>query len=525
MTDSARRTLGLATMIMMGSVFLSRVIGYFREATIAAVAGTGVPVEAYKTAFVLPEILNHVLASGFLSVTFIPIFSRYLADGDENGGWRALSNILSVFGAVLAVLVAGAMGAASWLMPLAAPGRDDPLFVAMTVRMTRILLPAQLFFFAGGLFMAAQFARKRFLLPALSPLIYNLGIIAGGLLLGPYIGMEGFAWGALAGAAVGSFGLQIYGACKVGLRLSFCFAVRHPDLRRYVLLTLPLAVGLTMVFSVEIFSKFFGSFLEPRAIAWIDYAWRIIMMLVGFFGQAVGVASFPFLASLAAENRIEEMNRLFNDTLRYLILVVPVAVLMLVCRQEIVRILFERYAFSAHDTRMTALALAGMLTGAAAFSAQTVVNRGFYAVQNTLTPAVYGTVAVALCLPVYWFATLHFGVLGFGAAVSISAFVQVGLLFSLWNRRSGNRDGRAVYRFFARIMLLSLVMGVILTAAYKGVCLLIQPQTAAGSLAVIGVLSALFLLLAIVLARVFHVDEALYLLRRLAGVFRRNNSI
>lgn len=510
--------------MMMASVFLSRVIGYVREATIAATAGTGMPVEAYKTGFVLPEILNHVLASGFLSITFIPIFSRYLADGDEAGGWYTFSNILTVFGSLLMLLVFGALWATPFLIPLIAPGRNDPEFLAMTVRMSRILLPAQLFFFSGGLFMAVQFAKKRFFLPALSPLIYNLGIIAGGLLLGPWLGMEGFAWGALAGALAGSFGLQLAGARKAGMRFVPSFALRHPDLRRYILLTLPLAVGMTMTFSVEIFSKFFGSFLEPRAIAWIDYAWRIIMMLVGFFGQAIGVASFPFLATLAAQNRIAEMNQLFNSTLRYLALVVPVAVLMMVCRREIVQVLFERYQFSHHDTRMTALALAGMLIGAAAFSAQTVVNRGFYAIQNTLTPAVYGTLSVIACLPLYWFATRYFGVLGFGVAVSVSAFAQVGLLFSVWNRRSANRQARHVYRFFAKILLLSLFMGIVLDRVYRIVYMLIQPHSVISSLTVVTLMSLFFILLFALFSHLFKIEEVRHLSRRLAAIFKRSRT-
>lgn len=292
MSAPTLRKIGTATAIMMVSVFLSRVLGLLRESTIAALGGAGTAVDAYKAAFVLPEILNHLVAGGFLSITFIPIFARYLAAGDEAGGRRVFSVILTVFGVVLGSLILIAMGLAPQLMALLTPGRTDPEFLALAVRMTRIVLPAQLFFFAGGLMMAVQFAKERFLMPALAGLIYNLGIIVGGVALAPWLGIEGFSWGALVGAGIGNLGLQWIGAHRAGMRFSWCWQIRHPDLRRYIALTLPLMLGLTMTFSTEIFSKFFGSFLPPGGISWIDFAWKIVMMLVGFFGQAVGQASF-----------------------------------------------------------------------------------------------------------------------------------------------------------------------------------------------------------------------------------------
>jgi putative peptidoglycan lipid II flippase len=332
-------------------------------------------------------------------------------------------------------------------------------------------------------------------------------------LLAARIGVEGFAWGALGGALIGHLGLQMVGAAKRGMRFRPVFDWRHPDLRRYILLTLPLMFGLTMTFSTEIFSKFFGSFLPAGAITHIDFAWRIILMLVGFFGQAVGVAAYPFLARMAAERRTDEMNRLFNNTLRYLALVIPVSLLVFVLRHEIVRILFERYQFTAADTDATALALAGMVVGAVAFAAQTVVNRGFYAMQNTLLPALYSSVAVILSLPLYWIGLKTWGVLGIGLAISFSAMAQVLLLFMVWNRRSGNSGSRGVYRFYAKSLLISLpVTGVLMLTQYQlGQWIPTAPFL--GSLLLIALQSCVFLLLMAAATWAFNIDEA----RVLAG--------
>ncbi len=456
MEMTIHKKVGIASAIMIASVFLSRVIGLFREMVIAYVGGAGVQVDAYQVAFIIPDLLNHIVAAGFLSVTFIPIFSKYLAEGRENEGWEVVSIILTTFGAVLLGGIAICFILTPELITILAPGLDQPEQIALAVRMTRIILPAQFFFFAGGLFMAVQFAKEHFIIPALAPLIYNLSIIGGGLLLGSRLGIEGFSWGVLAGAVFGNFGIQFWSAKKLGMQLCFRFNANHPDLKKYVLLTLPLMVGLTMTFSTEFFLKFFGSFLPDGSIAALNYGFRVTLMLVGFFGQAVGVASFPFMARLVAEDKMNEMNRLLNDTLRYLSIVIPVSVLIIVLRVEIVRILFERGKFDSVATNLTAEALAFMLIGAFAFAAQTVVVRGYYAQQNTLFPALFGTVAVLFSIPAYLVGMQMMGTNGIALAISISAFFQVSLLLVIWNRRTQNKGSFIVYKAYLKMAILSI---------------------------------------------------------------------
>ena len=299
MTTKTRKKIGIATLIMMISVFLSRVIGLLREMVIAYIGGAGSEVDAYQVAFIIPEILNHILASGFLSVTFIPIFSKYLAGDREEEGWRVFSIVFTVFGTLMVILIAVFIVYAKEMIGILAPGMDNPEIKNSAIHMTRIIMPAQIFFFAGGLYAAVQFSKEKFAFPALAPLVYNIGIILGGLFLGPVMGMKGFAWGVLGGSFLGNFLLQYYGAKKAGMRFKPIFNLTHPDLKKYVLITLPLMLGLTMTFSTEIFMKFFGSFMAAGSIAGLNYAIRIMYILVGLFGQAVGVASFPFLTKLA----------------------------------------------------------------------------------------------------------------------------------------------------------------------------------------------------------------------------------
>ncbi len=515
MTSSLNKKVGFAALIMMASVLLSRVIGLLREMVIARYGGAAGEVDAYNIAFIIPEILNHVVASGFLSVTFIPIFSKYLVEHREDEGWKVFSIILSVFGTVLLLLIAIAWLLAPQLVPLFAPGIENAEILLRAIRMTRIILPAQLFFFAGGLLMAVQFAKEQFKLPALAPLIYNLGIIAGGMAFYAWLGMEGFAFGALIGAFLGNFLIQFFGASHAGMKLSFTFAPHHPDLKKYLMLTLPLMVGLTMTFSTEFFTRFFGSYLPEGGVAALNYALRIMFILVGFFGQAAGVASFPYLARLAAENKMDEMNQLLNDTLRrYIALVIPCSALLIVLRHEIIFILFQRGRFDALATARTAEALAFMSIGAFAFAAQTVVVRGYYAAQNTLFPTIIGTLAVAASLPLYWFGVHEFGNKGLALAISVSAILQVALLYALWNRRSGNRGGKKVYAFFAKIILLSAMIGVLLYLAKAHFFSALGQNTLGGNLLVCAIISLLFFAVFAGIGYLFRIREIVNVVRR-----------
>jgi putative peptidoglycan lipid II flippase len=480
---------------MMASVFLSRIIGLFREMVIAYTGGAKASVDAYQIAFVIPEILNHIVASGFLSVTFIPIFSYYLHQDREAEGWKVFSIILTVFGSVLVACIAIAEFFAPELVNIIAPGLKDPAVKAEAIYMTRIILPAQFFFFAGGMLTAVQFAKEKFTIPALAPLIYNIGIITGGVLLFSRFGMSGFSFGVLAGAFLGNFILQVWGAKRVGLKFSIWFDFNHPDLKKYILLTLPLMLGLTMTFSTEFFLKFFGSFLSEGSIASLNYSLRVMLILVAFFGQAVGVASFPFMARLAVKNKINEINNLLNNTIKYLSLVIPFSILIMVLRHEVILILFQRGKFDASATKMTSEVLIYIMIGAFAFAVQTIVARGFFAIQNTLLPAIFGTVAAIISIPLYFIGMRLMEAQGVGLAVSIAAILQVTLLYSIWNHRSRNAGSRNVYLFVLKISLISLPMGLLLEASHRVLLIYFNQMTLSGSMIICFISALIFTLI------------------------------
>jgi putative peptidoglycan lipid II flippase len=516
--DTILKKIGIASFIMMASVFASRVIGVFREMTIAGIGGLKAGVDAYQISFIIPEILNHIVASGFLSITFIPIFSHYLSSGRKEEGYRVFSIILNSFGSLLLCFILITMIWAGPFVHAFAPGIKDPQTFALAVKMTRIIIPAQFFFFCGGLLMAIQFAHEKFFIPALAPLIYNLSIILCGIFLAPVMGMEGFAWGVLIGAFLGNFAIQLLGTNKIDIRYYLTLGFNHPDLIRYIKLTLPLMLGLTMTFSTEILLKFFGSWLSEGGIAAMNYALRIMFILVGLFGQAVGVASYPFMAKLAGQGKLSELNRILNSTLKYIFLVIPFSVLFMVMSREIIVLLFQRGRFDAQATMITAAILPYFMIGAFGFSAQTIVSRGYYAVQDTLFPALFSSLCVVLSFPLIYSLMILMGPRGIALGLSVSVIIQAFVLYEFWNKKSGNSEKKGVYLFFLKIIPVSLFMGVLLFLSVFALRKIFDSMAFPGALMIAGICGIEFVILLFFAGKILKINEILVLYEK---IFRR----
>jgi putative peptidoglycan lipid II flippase len=291
------------------------------------------------------------------------------------------------------------------------------------------------------------------------------------------------------------------------MRLRLTWWWRHPDVREYLRLTLPLMVGLSMAFSTEFLFRFFGSYLPAGGIAVLNFSLRVMLILVGVFGQAVGTASFPFMARLAEEGNIAELNRLLNRTLRYLALVIPVSCLLMVLSTEVVRVLFERGRFESAATNLTAEALIYFLIGAVAFAANTVVVRGFYATRDTFTPALFGTLAVLAGLPLYLAGLALMGVPGIALAVSVSGILQAVVLYLLWNRRSGNPGQGDVFRFYLKMALLGLALIPLLAGCRRLALEVVDASGLFGSLAVTLLVGAAFLVLMLLAGHGLKISE------------------
>jgi putative peptidoglycan lipid II flippase len=437
--------MGTAALIVSGGVLISRILGQLREVIFASLLGATASTDEYVAAFTIPDFLNYLLAGGFLSITFIPIMSRYLADDDEEGGWEALSAIIRPVAIGIVGLVAIGWVAAPQVIELLFPS-FSPEQIENTIRLTRIILPAQVFFVLGALFSAVQYTKGVFTIPTLAPIIYNLGIIIGGVAFAVRTdepSPEGFIWGALIGAFIGNFALQWWGAHRLGMRLTMRIPWRHPVLREYLLIAFPLMLGQSIVVLDETFMRVFGQFVGEGAATELNYARRTMLVPVGVIAQAAAVAAYPFLARLFAEGRIHEMKNTVDTAIRYvLILSMAATALVAAMTVPIVRTLFERGEFTEQSTLGTAEALFFYALAIPVWGGLQILNRAFYARREMWTPVVVGTAATIAAVPLYVILQNTFGLQGVALASTLALTLYSGILASVWYG-DGDGPGRA----------------------------------------------------------------------------------
>ncbi|MGE5189768.1 MAG: lipid II flippase MurJ, partial [Gemmatimonadota bacterium] len=286
------------------------------------------------------------------------------------------------------------------------------------------------------------YAKNRFLVPALAPLVYNAGIIAGGLALGRAYGMDGFAWGVLGGSFVGNFAIQVHGARRAGLRFAPRIDLSDPGLKEFVRLSIPIMLGFSLVVVDEWMTRIFGSFLIAGAITWLNNARRLMQVPVGIFGQASGVASYPFLAAQAARGEKTAMWHTLSATLRWVFFVsCAAAAAVSVLSREVVLLVFKRGAFTVEDTLKTASALAVFAVAIPLWCSQAIVSRGFFALRDTWTPTLVGTGAFLLALPAYYVLAQSMGVAGLALASTAGIFVYAAALYGILMRRTIGAQG------------------------------------------------------------------------------------
>lgn len=406
------RGIQAAALLLAASNLLSRILGYGRDWLIGFQFGATGQTDVYQASFTLPDLINYLLAGGALSVSLLPRMAALYAEQDADPAAaqpdaagltradRAFSTIASSMAVAAALLIGVAWLAAEPLVGFWFSG-FAPDKVAQTAHLTRIVLPAQLFFLLGGLVQAALLARQRFSAMALTPLLYNGGIITGGLIGGQVGQIEGFSWGALVGAALGGLAVPMWSARRQ-LRFRFTWQPTDREVRQFLWIAAPLMIGVSLTTVDEWLVKRFGSSLQPGSISWLMTARRVMLVPIGLLGTAAGQAAGTYLARLHAEGQRQELSRILAGSLGAVLgLSAVLAAGLAVSSREVVAMLFQYGNFGARDADMAALALLPLCAAIPAWGAQQVLARAFYATGDTWRPMVATTVVTVAMLPVY----------------------------------------------------------------------------------------------------------------------------
>jgi len=408
---SHQHTAFSATLLLMGTVMLSRVVGYGREAYIAYAFGAGSQTDAYVAAFTLPDFLNYIVAGGAASITFISIYTRFLAEKRDADAQKTFSIIITV---MTAVLIVGTI-----LTEIFAPQfvrwfvkGFSPAQIELCVFLTRILLPAQIFFYVGGVVSAVLLSHRLFLFPAFGPLIYNVFIILGGVVGGRHFGVASLAYGAVLGSIAGPFLASAIGAARIGTGYRPSFEVTNPAFREWVRLSLPLMVGVSLVAADDWILRHYAA-SGVGDISHLNFAKRLFAVPIAVLGQATGQASLPFFARLFNEKRREEFAATVNDSVyRVAAASFLASAWMMAAALPLIDLVYRRGQFLFSDAQPTAIYFFWFSLSLVSWSAQGLYARAFYAAGDTLTPMAAATILTVASLPMYSFLFHTFGVIG-----------------------------------------------------------------------------------------------------------------
>jgi putative peptidoglycan lipid II flippase len=451
----------------MFAFILSNLIGLVRQILISRAFGTDTSIDAFYAASTYPDLIFSLVAGGALSSAFLPTFTGLLARDERAGAWKlaaAVTNLILVILIVLSIL--SAIFSLQIVKYILAPAfsRDQQL---LTASILRVLLIAPAIFGVSGLLMGILNAHQKFWLPALAPSMYWLGMIFGLIFLVPSMGVFGLAWGAVLGAGL-HLVVQIPGLLQLpSPTYHFTLGLDNPSVHEVARLMGPRLLGVAVVQLNFVVNTMIASGLTVGSLSAIKYAWQIMTMPQVVIAQAIAIAALPTFSAQAAKNQTDEMRSSLAATLRGVILLsLPATIGLILLREPIIAALFQRGEFDARSTQMVSWALLWYTAGLVGHSFVEILSRAFYALHDTKTPVIVGTMAMGLnVLFSFGFAWI-FGQIGWmphgglALANSFATALEGTLLFILMRRRLNGIEGKSVADGAMRVIVASLAMGI-----------------------------------------------------------------
>ena len=466
---SQREIVGAATIIMFAYV-LSGALGLIRQMVLAALFGADRELDAFYAALRVPETLFALIAGGALGSAFIPVFSGYLSRDDFKGAWRLASTILTLVTLIATVIAAIVFLLATPIVKNILIPSSDAQTQTLTIELMRIMLVTVVLFGISGLLMGILNSYQRFTAPALTPSMYNIGIILGTIILSGSMGIRGAAWGTVLGAML-HMAIQIPFVYRLPF-FSFkpAASLKTEGVTEVLKLMGPRLLGLGVV-QINFWVNFIlASAMGIGSIAALQTAYTLMFTILGILGQSLGTAVFPTLSTQFAKGDHEGFQRTFSGALRnVLFLSIPAGLGMAILSKPIVGILFERGEWTSVGTSATAWALLFYSIGLMGHTALEILVRTFYALHNTWTPVIIGGIVMILNIILSVIFVVIFEALGadtlargpyagLALANSLATALESTVLWILLRRRIPTLDPRPVLHTLTRTLIAGIGM-------------------------------------------------------------------
>lgn len=452
-TESPTRQIARAAGMVMAAFIISNLIGLARQILVAKAFGTGPAMDAFTAANRIPETLFNLVAGGALGSAFIPTFTGLLAQDKREKAWKLASAITNLVFLTVTVVAAIAAIFAPQVVRVLAPGViADPAQMSLTISLTRLMLPSAVIFGLSGLVMGILNSKQVFFIPALTPAMYQAGMIFGVLVLAPTMGIHGLAWGVLIGAALHLI-LQLPALLRQNGAYTLTLGLNLPHVREVARLMGPRLLGVAVVQLNFWINVRLASRQPTGSVAAITFAFALMLMPQAAIAQSIAIAALPTFAAQVAKNRLDEMRSSLAASLRGVIfLALPASAGLIILRQPITALLYQRGEFTAHSTTLVAWALLWYAAGLVGHSVVEILARAFYALHDTKTPVFVGASAMALnVLFSYAFAALFtsWGWMphgGLALANSLATALEMVVLFFLMRKRLRGIGGGEILR-------------------------------------------------------------------------------
>lgn len=462
---SARGQIARAAGTVAAAFVLSNLIGLLRQVLISRAFGADAALDVFYASAGLPDLVFALVAGGALASAFIPTFAGLLENKKQAEAWQLASAISNLV--VLILIVACGL---AWLF---APQLTRYILVpdystaqqALTTELLRVQLITPILFGFSGLLMGVLNSHQSFLLPALAPSMNWLGHIFGILFLAPTLGVHGLAWGAVIGAGLHLL-VQLPGLIRLRPSYHFTLGLKIPDVREVARLMAPRLLGQAAVQINFLVNIIISSGLPAGSLAGLKYGFMVMTMPQVVIAQAVAIAALPTFSAQYAGGRIGELRSSLADTLRgILLLSLPATVGLILLRQPVVAMLFQRGEFGQADTLLVSWALLWYAAGLVGHSVVEIASRAFYAVHDTRTPVAVGVgamglnAALSLWLPGVFMARGWFPLGGLALANSAATFLEMLVLLYLMRRRLKGLEERGLLVGLAQAGAAAALMG------------------------------------------------------------------
>lgn len=456
-----------AAIILAATSLASRLLGFVRDRVLAHYFGAGDVVDAYYAAFKIPDLTYNLIILGAFSAGFIPVFTKLFSkhgvldkDKGKNEAWRLVNNAINSLGLMLIGLTIVLIIIAPLLIPIIAPGftgekRD------LTIKLTRIMLLSPLLLGLSTVVGAVLQSLKNFFVYSLSPMMYNLGIIIGAIFLVPLMGLSGLAWGVILGAFLHLL-VQLPSFFGAGYNYRWLVNLKDKNLITVVKLIIPRTLGLAAGQVNNILMTMLATTLAAGSLAVYNYANNLQSLPLGLIGVAFAVAAFPTLSIFAAQNNHQEIIKTFSSTTRQILFfTIPLSVIFLMLRAQIVRVVLGSGAFDWDATIKTADTLAFFSLSLFAQALIPLLARTFYALEDTLTPFWTGIFAAIFDRVAAWFLVSHynFGVEGLALAFSIGSVLNAVFLWVILRIRLKSLNETEILPAVYKISAAAIFMG------------------------------------------------------------------